>query len=65
MVRHLYTPLSDRHRQISEDELVFIRPSSADHPASSRKTLSKQGCEACNLGYPRVKDCRPRRSAVA
>ncbi|MEF8700638.1 MAG: hypothetical protein V5B33_15235 [Candidatus Accumulibacter sp. UW20] len=60
----MHTPPRDRHRQISEDDLVFIRPSIADHPASSRKTGSKPGCEGGNLGYPWVKDCRPRRSAL-
>jgi hypothetical protein len=44
----MQTLLSYRHRQISEDDLVFIRQLIADHPESSRKTLSKQLCVAWN-----------------
>ena len=38
--------LSYRHREISEDDLVFIRQLIVDHPGSSRRALSKKLCEA-------------------
>lgn len=44
----MQTTLSYRHRQISEDDLVFIRQLIVDHPGSSRRALSKQLCEAWN-----------------
>ncbi len=44
----MQTTLSYRHREISEDDLDFIRQLIADHPGVSRRGLSKQLCEAWN-----------------
>ena len=44
----MQTTLSYRHREISEDDLVFIRQLIADHPNASRWGLSKKLCEAWN-----------------
>ena len=44
----MQSPLSYRHRSITEDDLVFIRKLIADHPGSSRWALSKKLCEAWN-----------------
>ncbi len=44
----MQTTLSYRHREISEDDLTFIRQLIANHPESSRRALSKQLCEAWN-----------------
>lgn len=41
-------PLSYRHRVITDDDLVFIRNLIAEHPDSSRLSLSKKLCEAWN-----------------
>ena len=41
-------PLSYRHREISEDDLVFIRTLIAENPDLSRRALSKKLCEAWN-----------------
>ena len=48
IVRGMQSPLSYRHRLITEDDLVFIRRLVADHPGASRWALSKQLCEAWN-----------------
>jgi hypothetical protein len=40
--------LSYRHREITEDDLVFIRRLIVEHPGSSRWVLSKKLCEAWN-----------------
>ena len=42
----MQSPLSYRHRVITDDDLVFIRKLIAEHPASSRKDLSRKLCEA-------------------
>ena len=47
-VRSMQSPLSYRHRVITDDDLVFIRKLIADHPDSSRWALSKKLCEAWN-----------------
>ena len=44
----MQSPLSYRHRLITEDDLVFIRGLIAGHPGSSRWALSKKLCEAWN-----------------
>jgi hypothetical protein len=44
----MQSPLSYRHRLITEDDLVFIRQLIADHPGWSRWALSKKLCEAWN-----------------
>ena len=38
--------LNYRHRAITEDDIVFIRQLIAEHPALSRRALSKKLCEA-------------------
>jgi hypothetical protein len=40
--------LSYRHREITEDDLVFIRRLIVEHPGASRWVLSKKLCEAWN-----------------
>jgi hypothetical protein len=40
--------LSYRHREITEDDLVFIRRLIVEHPGASRWVLSKKLCEAGN-----------------
>ena len=61
-LRPMQTPLSYRHRVITEDDLVFIRKLIADHPSASRKALSRKLCEAWNWvqanGAPRDMVCR-------
>ena len=47
-LRRMQSPLSYRHRLITEDDLVFIRALIAGHPESSRWALSKKLCEAWN-----------------
>jgi hypothetical protein len=47
-VQDMQTTLSYRHREISEDDLAFMRQLIADHPELSRRGLSKQLCEAWN-----------------
>jgi hypothetical protein len=42
----MQSPLSYRHRVITDEDLVFIRKLIADHPDSSRWALSKKLCEA-------------------
>jgi hypothetical protein len=44
----MQSPLSYRHRVITEDDLVFIRKLIADHPGSSRRDLSIRLCQAWN-----------------
>jgi hypothetical protein len=44
----MQSPLSYRHRVITDDDLVFIRKLIAEHPGSSRWALSKKLCEAWN-----------------
>ena len=44
----MQSPLSYRHRLITEDDLVFIRRLVADHPGASRWALSTKLCEAWN-----------------
>lgn len=44
----MQTPLSYRHRKISEEDVVFIRQLIADHPGVSRYALSRKLCEAWN-----------------
>ncbi|HKV65986.1 MAG TPA: DUF4338 domain-containing protein [Rhodanobacteraceae bacterium] len=52
-VRRMHEPrLSHRHRDISDDDLVLIRRLIAEHPASSRRELSKKLCEAWNWVQP-------------
>ena len=48
IVRGMQSPLSYRHRLITEDDLVFIRRLVADHPGASRWALSRKLCEAWN-----------------
>ena len=52
-VRRMHEPrLSHRHRDISNDDIVFIRRLIAEHPGSSRRELSKKLCEAWNWVQP-------------
>ena len=44
----MQSPLSYRHRLITEDDLVFIRRLVADHPGARRWALSRKLCEAWN-----------------
>jgi hypothetical protein len=44
----MQTPLTYRHRHITEDDLVFIRKLIAEHPQLSRRRLSAKLCEAWN-----------------
>jgi hypothetical protein len=44
----MQTTLSYRHRVITEEDVVFIRKLIAEHPGSSRWSLSKKLCEAWN-----------------
>jgi hypothetical protein len=44
----MQTPLSYRHRVITDDDVVFIRSLIAEHPNTSRKALSRKLCEAWN-----------------
>ena len=44
--------LSHRHRDISDDDLVFIRRLIAEHPDCSRRELSKKLCLAWNWVQP-------------
>jgi len=44
----MQSPLSYRHRVITDDDLVFIRKLICEHPGSSRWALSKKLCEAWN-----------------
>ena len=44
----MQTPLTYRHRLITEDDLVFIRKLIAEHPQLSRRALSAKLCEAWN-----------------
>jgi len=44
----MQSPLSYRHRVITEDDLVFIRMLIAEHPGSSRRDLSIRLCQAWN-----------------
>jgi len=44
----MQTPLTYRHRVITEDDLVFIRKLIAEHPQLSRRALSAKLCEAWN-----------------
>ena len=44
----MQTPLTYRHRLITEDDLVFIRKLIAEHPQLSRRRLSAKLCEAWN-----------------
>ena len=46
IVRGMQSPLSYRHRLITEDDLGFIRRLVADHPGASRWALSRKLCEA-------------------
>jgi Domain of unknown function (DUF4338) len=48
IILRMQTNLSYRHRNISDDDIVFIRKLIADNPASSRRNLSKKLCEAWN-----------------
>jgi len=58
----MQSPLSYRHRVITDDDVVFIRKLIADHPDASRWGLSKKLCEAWNWvqanGAPRDMLCR-------
>ena len=45
-------PLSYRHRVISDEDLVFIRQLIAEHPQSSRRSLSEKLCTAWNWVRP-------------
>ena len=45
-------PLSYRHRVISDEDLVFIRQLIAEHPQSSRRSLSEKLCTAWNWVQP-------------
>jgi len=42
----MHSPVSYRHRVITEDDLVFIRKLIIEHPGSSRRDLSKRLCQA-------------------
>lgn len=42
------TILSHRHRAVTHSDVIFIRQLIADHPASSRRDLSKKLCQAWN-----------------
>ena len=44
----MHSPLTYRHRLITEDDLVFIRQLIAAHPGLSRRALSQKLCEAWN-----------------
>jgi hypothetical protein len=44
----MQSPVSYRHRVITEDDLVFIRKLIIEHPGSSRRDLSKRLCQAWN-----------------
>ena len=44
----MQTPLTYRHRRITEDDIVFIRKLIAEHPQLSRRRLSAKLCEAWN-----------------
>jgi hypothetical protein len=44
----MQSPLSYRHRVITEDDLVFIRKLIVEHPESSRRDLSSKLCMAWN-----------------
>jgi hypothetical protein len=44
----MQTPLTYRHRRITEDDIVFIRQLIAEHPQLSRRRLSAKLCEAWN-----------------
>ena len=47
-LRCMQSPVSYRHRVITEDDLVFIRKLITEHPGSSRRDLSKRLCQAWN-----------------
>ena len=44
----MQTPLTYRHRRITQDDIVFIRKLIAEHPQLSRRRLSAKLCEAWN-----------------
>ncbi len=44
----MQSPLSYRHRPITDEDLVFIRQLIAEHPQSSRRNLSEKLCQAWN-----------------
>ena len=44
----MHSPVSYRHRVITEDDLVFIRKLITEHSGSSRRDLSKRLCQAWN-----------------
>jgi hypothetical protein len=44
----MQTPLTYRHRGITQDDIVFIRKLIAEHPQLSRRRLSAKLCEAWN-----------------
>lgn len=48
IIRRMQTNLSYRHREISDDDIVFIRKLIAENSGSSRRNLSKKLCEAWN-----------------
>lgn len=47
-LRCMQSPVSYRHRVITDDDLVFIRTLITEHPGSSRRDLSKRLCQAWN-----------------
>jgi len=47
-LRCMQTPLTYRHRRITQDDIVFIRKLIAEHPQLSRRRLSAKLCEAWN-----------------
>ena len=47
-LRCMQSPVSYRHRVITDDDLVFIRKLITEHPGSSRRDLSKRLCQAWN-----------------
>lgn len=44
----MQTPLSYRHRVLTDSDVAFIRALIAEHPGASRRELSKRLCEAWN-----------------
>ena len=53
----MQTPLTYRHRRITEDDLVFIRKLIAEHAGLSRRRLSAKLCEAWNWNQANGSPC--------
>jgi hypothetical protein len=53
----MQTPLTYRHRLITEDDIVFIRKLIAEHSGLSRRRLSAKLCEAWNWNQVNGSPC--------